>query len=406
MLRWQWEKTEVIHEALLAVDTRTTVHLTPTVLRYQTTLRYDVLQGRGARIRILLPSDQTLTRVEGEALRDWDIAAEVGGSVLSVEFLRPVESTTTLTLLTEQAVAGLPELAVLSVPQPLGVQRETGALSLVAEDVVARLEPTPGLRQVNAAAEELAAYRFSTRPVSLSVNLTRVEPIVQVTARVQAALEESRLWVRNELDLNVSSAGIYKLELIVPQGFTVADVTTDGLENWKVKEGVLYLGFGRRLLGERSIAVQLEQAFNTLPEQIHLRPLRLPEAVRATSLIGVRAVAGVNLKTTQVEGVREVSVAALPNHQDEQLAFRAETGDWQIVVSAETLAPRLVAEVFNLITLGDGLVGGSATVRYVMVNQGVTSLRIRLPAYWRNVEFTGPNLRRTEHQGDLWTLTL
>ena len=65
-----------------------------------------------------------------------------------------------------------------------------------------------------------------------------------------------------------------------------------------------------------------------------------------------------------------------------------------------------MAEIFNLLTIGDGVVGGSATVRYGIANQGVQQFRVRLPSHWRNVEFTGPNLRRKDKQDDVWTLSL
>ena len=50
-------------------------------------------------------------------------------------------------------------------------------------------------------------------------------------------------------------------------------------------------------------------------------------------------------------------------------------------------------------TIGDGLLGGSATIRYVIINQGVQEFRVKLPAHWKNIEFTGPNIRRKEQMG-------
>ena len=58
--------------------------------------------------------------------------------------------------------------------------------------------------------------------------------------------------------------------------------------------------------------------------------------------------------------------------------------------------PASVAEIFDLVTIGDGLVGGSATIRYGLINQGVQEFRVQVPAHWKNVEFTGPNIRRKE----------
>jgi type II secretory pathway pseudopilin PulG len=88
------------------------------------------------------------------------------------------------------------------------------------------------------------------------------------------------------------------------------------------------------------------------------------------------------------------------------LAFVSEQPGWTLSLSVERLEARVVAEVFNLVTIGDGLVGGSATVRYGIINQGVQQFRIVVPAHWKNLEFTGANIRRKEQQTNQWLITL
>jgi hypothetical protein len=145
-LRWQSRMAETALDALVAVDTRTVVQLAPAVIRYTTTLQYDVIQGRVAQVKVLLPAGQVLAKVVGDAIRDWQVTEAGGQSTLTLGFLRPVESATTVILSTEQTVAGLPVVAPLAAPQPLGVQRETGTFSVIAEDVMARLDEVSGLR--------------------------------------------------------------------------------------------------------------------------------------------------------------------------------------------------------------------------------------------------------------------
>ena len=96
----------------------------------------------------------------------------------------------------------------------------------------------------------------------------------------------------------------------------------------------------------------------------------------------------------------------LPDRTDEILAYTAEQPDWKLAIASEHLTARVVADVFNLVTIGDGLVGGSATIRYGLVNQGVQDFKIKVPANCKNVEFTGPDIRRKEQSGDIWTIGL
>ena len=171
-------------------------------------------------------------------------------------------------------------------------------------------------------------------------------------------------------------------------------------------DGKLRVNFSARVLGARKIDVQLEQALKTFPEQIAVSPLRVTGAAKETAQIGAASAAGIRLKTAELSGLREIPVNRLPNRSDELLAFTTEQPDWKISLASERLPARIVAEIFNLVTIGDGLVGGSATIRYGLINQGVQEFKVKLPAHWKNVEFTGPNIRRKELSGDVWTIGL
>jgi hypothetical protein len=405
-LRWQSKTTEVTRQSVVTVNSKITAQVSPAAVRYTAQFQYEVLQGRVSQLRFVLPRDQTLTRIEGEAVRDWRQTSENGQPILTVQLIHPMEQATTLVITAEQSLASLPFDLDLGLPQPLDIQRENGSLSVAAEDVQLRLGTLTGLRQVNAGENEAAAFRFSTRPASLRAQLTRVEPVISVAAQVHVLLEESRLLIRHEMTLNAAKAGIYNLEATPQPNLTVTDVKGDGVDEWKVANGRLTVSFSHRLLGDRKLAVTLEQALTNTPSEFPVWPLHVSGASKETVVIGAGSSPGIQLKTAAVDRAREIPASSLPDRRDELLAFRSERGDWAVALRAERLMPRVIAEAFNLVTIGDGLVGGSATVRFAIFNQGVQQFRVRLPGHWRNVEFTGLNLRRKDQQGDTWTVSL
>ncbi len=449
-LRWQSKTAEVARKSLVTVDTVATAQVTPTVIKFQTQFRYEILQASVPKLTIALPAAHALTKIQGDQIRDWNVKADGARQLLTVEFIKPIEKSYTLTLLTEQPVETTPLTAQVAPPQPLDIERESGSFSLSADDMLAEIDSAAGLRQVNAAAGTLAAYRFYGRPVTLAARLKRIEPLVKVADRVTARLEESRLLVSHALTLNVEKAGIYAVELTPQAGFVVADVRGEGVEDWKAADGKLRVNFSSRLLGTRRLDVQLEQANKTFPDQITVTPLRVTGATNETAQIGAASALGIRLKTAgELTGLREVPVSTLlrsgagaPPAGSQTaapavpasgalaetvaggapaplLAFTADAGDWKLTLAAERLPARVIAEVFNLITIGDGLVGGSATIRYGLINQGVQEFQVKLPAHWKNVEFTGPNIRRKETNAPvlavgavpdtnsvLWTITL
>ncbi len=405
-LRWQSRAAEVARKAVVAAESAITAQITPTVIKYSSQFRYDVIQGKLPKLTIALPATHALTRLVGEQIRDWSLATEGDKQILTVEFIKAVEKSYQLTVLSEQTVETTPATVSLAPPQPLDAERESGAFTLAAEDMQAEIDSASGLRQINATAGSLAAYRFSARPLALTLRLKRIESVVTASDRVTTRLEETRLLANHALTLNVEKAGIYQIELQPQPGFVVADVRGEGVDDWKMAEGKLRVNFANRVLGARRIEVQLEQALKKFPENFALEPLRVVGATKETAQVGAASAAGIQLKTAELVGLREIPVNRLPARTDELLAYTADAAEWKLSLSAERFSARVIAEIFNLVTVGDGLVGGSATIRYGLINQGVQEFRVKVPAHWKNVEFTGPSIRRKEQSGEVWTIGL
>lgn len=405
-LRWQAKVAQVSRKVLLTVDSTIAAQVTPTVIKYMSKFHYDVVQGSAAELTLTLPVAQSLTRLDGEEIRDWHLAANGNSQTLTVEFIKPVENSYDLTLYSEQPVENAAVNSSLNPPQPQNVERESGSLTVSAEDTLVEITAPAGLRQVNAPGNAIAAYEFNARPLTLALALKPIEPVVNVSDRVTAHLEETRLMIAHDLSLDVEKAGIYTLELAPQPGFAVADVHGDGVTDWNVSNGKILVNFSSRVLGSRQLNVQLEEALKNFPGQIGIAPLRVTRAAKETAQIGVASAPGIRLRTGTLLGLREIPVNRLQNRSDEILAYTAGQPDWNLSIASEQLAPRIVADVFNLVTVGDGIVGGSATIRYSIVNQGLQEFKVRVPSNFKNVDFTGPNIRRKEQTGDVWTIGL
>jgi type II secretory pathway pseudopilin PulG len=407
-LRWQSKAAEVARNALIAVETTSGALVTPAVIKVATTLHYELLQASVPSLRIALPPGQSLTKLTGDQFRTWDVAQDGARSILTIEFIKPIEKKYELALFTEQAVGSMPSTIEITAPQPLDIERESGSFTVTASDTVVDIAGASGLRRVNASGEALAAFQFSARPFLLTAGVKRVEPALTAGDRVTARLEESRLLVTHQVSLTVEKAGIYALEFTPPANFVVTGVRSGGVEDdWKLSDGKVRVAFAGRVLGTTNLEVQLEQALKTFPARITIAPLRAAGAAHETALIGVAAAPGLRVRTGEMTGAREIPVAQFGSRAgDEVLAFNSSQPDWNLILSTERLPARIGADIFNLITIGDGVVGGSATVRYDLVNQGVQEFHLTVPPHWKNVEFTGLNIRNRDPQSNAWTIHL
>jgi hypothetical protein len=405
-LRWRNQAAEAERKSFATAETSAEVNCTPVVIKYDTKIQYDILQAPLPRLTIALPENQALTQIQGDQIRDWRVESLDGRPTLTVEFLKPVEKSYTLAIHTEQTLDAAEAAIALALPQPLGVERESGLLVLRTEEVQVELGKTPGLLQANPPEGALAAFRFNLRPFQIAAKIKKTEAEITVRDRLGLQVEESRLVASHTLQITVAKAGIYGLNLRPQSGFEVVKVKGDGVEDWRFAEGRLVINFAAKLLDTRAIEVQLERVLPVFPETIPLEPLRVVGAKQETAQIGVSAAAGIRLKTGESTGLREVPVSELRPQANETLAYTAPQADWRVVLAAERPSARVVAEVFNLISIGDGMLGGSATLRFSILNQGMRRFRIQLPAMWKNVEFTGAGIRGKELTNEVWTITL
>src|SRR2546429_5216172 len=84
------------------------VQITPTVIKFATELRYEIVQGNLAKFSVMLPANHALTRVEGPQIRDWQATMEGDHQILTVELIKPVEKSYGLKLFSEQTVETTP----------------------------------------------------------------------------------------------------------------------------------------------------------------------------------------------------------------------------------------------------------------------------------------------------------
>ena len=107
-MRWQSKAAEVTRKSLVTVDTAASAQITPTVIKFNTALHYEILQAAVPRLTVALPASHALTRIQGEQIRDWQVKPDGERQVLTIEFIKPVEKACTVTLFSEQTVETTP----------------------------------------------------------------------------------------------------------------------------------------------------------------------------------------------------------------------------------------------------------------------------------------------------------
>jgi hypothetical protein len=169
--------------------------------------------------------------------------------------------------------------------------------------------------------------------------------------------------------------------------------------------------------GSYTLTIELTRTFKELPASITVAGVHPLDTVKLTGFISVSAEPGVATKTESFDGLTEIPVVSLPDYgtvgsAGGVLAFKfispepKAAPEWKLNVATEAIDAWVRAEILDRITVTETLASGHALIRYDIGNAPVKELRVKVPAAFRNVEITGPNIRSRERTGDVWRVEL
>ena len=264
------------------------------VMNTRATLDYQISQGELKQVRVQIPAGQRLLRVEGDAIRSWEIKDDT----LVVDLLKGVSPAWKLTVETEKVLEKLPATAKVELPHALDVKRETGLVALRAsEEVSLTVENAQELQRVDAeefyrAAPDkkdgiLSAFRFLKTDFSLSVRAETVQPQIEAVVRNSVQIGAESVQVAAQVDYTIKRAGVFALRLALPAGYRLESVTGDKVSQWveRNEDGapLVEVTLKERTIGAYTLNLVLAQNYRQPPKTLAIagvHPLGTREAQR------------------------------------------------------------------------------------------------------------------------------
>ncbi|PYI88336.1 MAG: hypothetical protein DME26_03785, partial [Verrucomicrobia bacterium] len=401
------------------------------MLNARATLDYQVTQGEMRQARVELPAGQRLLRVEGEAIRTWEVKTENGQSIVSVELLKGVAPNYRLMVETERVLETLPALVKAEIPHALDVKRETGLIALRGdEELELAVEHATELYRVDT--EEfgrstgqpiqgaLNAFRFLKPDFDLAARVAAIQPQIEAILRNDIRLGQEQVTLAAAIDYTIKRAGVFALKLVVPASYRLESISGTNIlqsaERDEAEQHILEVTLIERTTGAYGLRLQLAQTVKELPKTVNIvgvHPLGDPlGAEKVTGFVSVSVEPGVAIKPAAFDGLTEVPAGSLAGTDSPTssmvLAYKfiaskpQPTAPWKLSVTTEAVESWVRAEIISTLTLSDMLVSGRAVARFDIQNAPVKELRLRIPASFKNVEIAAPNIRRRDHDGEIW----
>ncbi len=228
-------------DLLASVTNHTQVSVADGLIHTDAFLRYDVLRGELTQLRVAVPKGDRILGVSSNDanVKGWKAADEATRQVITIELLSGAKKALTLEVHTERAapaeafdVVGLNDNAPAAGIHALDVVRESGQLVVTkGADLLLNIEKLTGLTRIEETevVESIRrpaslAYKFYSPKVELKLTAKAVEPRVLVNHVAKFQFLDDELRSNTQLHYTIERAGLFELQIRVPDRFVVDQV--------------------------------------------------------------------------------------------------------------------------------------------------------------------------------------
>lgn len=417
-LAWKESRPEAEGKLFFAAEMLSQITVSPGLMRQVDLLDFKVMQGELSRVSLSLRGDGEVTRVQGEQVLSWKVNSkpDTKERELVVQFNQPQKDQFTLQLQLQTPLGAFPQVVDAVQVRPDSATRFAGHIRVVNEGAV-RLEVTQvsGLSQISpeqfpeteatkaafrAPGPQRFAYRFSGSDFALRIQADQILPELSVSEVLTYHLAESELDLDAEIELDIREAPLRDLTLHVPKGYAIAKLTASGLSDYFLREPTdqpeseLRLVFGQPISGRQVIQLRLEHNQPLGATNWTLPRLEVAKAKSVRGHIGVSSDAGFRLTPERTLALTEIATAFFPRKTTGlQSAFRLSEPAWEASMRVERLPKTVQAEVLHLFSIGEGIAYGSSVLNYQVSGAPISTFKIELSDEYKNIEFTGKDLR-------------
>jgi hypothetical protein len=429
--------------ALATVQVRQEVTIDERVIRTRATLIYEISRADLSTLQVAVPVDHDVVNVFDDNVKGWKQKNDALGRTITVDLFQPARGTQNLVIELEKFIGDkdMPaEMARQQVKAPviraLDVGRQQGILVVrLADSLRSEVDSRLDLLQIDAA--ELPAplagqnwayaFRYSRAAYDLTLTVESVKPQVEVDQLAEVFLEPQQTTVTLLAIYNIQRAGVFQLELDVPEGYDVRQVqgrdvgpagasavqvdshhladrdiqvTVDGQQETRKSKSRLNVNLSRKALGKVALAVELQRrqedpnlltptgtksaidipVIRVNPQSAARSQGRLlvytPEslAVHPTEQVGLRPIS----PAEAVQGVESLRAGRFPLLR-ELLAYAFTQEPARLKVEAERRKPYIEVQQTLIARIEQGVVKYESIFHYHVKYSSVKSLRLDVP---------------------------
>ena len=417
-LAWKEARAEAEGKLFYAAEMLSQISVSPGLMRQAALLDFKVMQGELNRVTLRLRGAGEVTRVQGDQVLAWSVEPGTNSADrrLVVQLNQPQKDQFAFQVQAQTPLGAFPQTADVLQLRPEGSTRSAGYFRIVNEGAVRLyVAHATGLSQISpeqfpeteatkamfrATGAQRFAYRFSGADFALRVQADQILPELSASEVLAYHLGESELAIDAEIELDIREAPLRELLLRIPKGYALSPPTAPGLSDYFTSEppgdaqAELRIVYGQPVSGRQVIQLRMERNQALGGTNWDLPRIDVATAKSVRGYVGVSADAGFRLTPGATHALTDVATAFFPRKvAGLQTAFRLNDPAWEATLRVERLPQSVLADVFHLFSIGEGIAYGSSVMNYTVSGAPVPAFRVELSDEYFNVEFTGKDIR-------------
>ena len=426
-IRWQPQRVEARTGQLVSVDQALLVEVLDSGVHYHGTFHYRVQQGSLNEVQLRIPPELAVRRVEGVGVADWSIETDPttgpdpGAERLVISLKTEVTTGTDVDVHCFRRDRRLTGSIDVGGPEPLGVVRETGRVAIgCSSPFRVRVGETSRVDQINRAGLNLAqepsdgcallsAYRYTSRPWRVQIEVERRRPWVEVSDRTAVVVTSRQVTLRSLLTAEVSGAPVPSFEVRLPASLRVSQVRVPPGADWFLdrddEHQQLKVELSEPADGKLNLAVTGSLVRDSSEAEFVVPGVTVEGVQAQRGQLAIYVDDDLEAVLTSDGGARPVDPAALESvlrtdgGRTVHYAFQYESPPEDLRLRLSPAPSRLNADVTTVISVREGEVAYVSKVDFEIRQAGRRRFRVVTPQWLGDdVELEGEQIRQIRSQ--------
>ncbi|MDM8515183.1 hypothetical protein QUF76_03200 [Desulfobacterales bacterium HSG16] len=402
---WLAKSEKKTAQALIFAKTSSMLKIEESVYSIDTDIQFSVIQAKTGNFNVQLPEGLSIVNVKGENIRQWDTD---DNGMLLVTLFKKIEGNYKLSLKTElYRDPAQKKFAYPAIKIP-DAKREEGIIAVnAAPSLKVKMEGTSKVTQVDSDDNQLFAFQYFRHPFELKFSISEIKPEIRAYIKTRVHIGEHIIAVNSEILYNIKGAGVFFLDLIIPETFSVSDVGNQKtVESYSISktEGkrVMHVVLKARAFGKFALPVHMEKPRSSDDLSFQLPQISCMNIQREEGIIALSLRKNLKMSTRDTKGLVPVNPRSLQNagfspesRLSELVAgYRFTGNEYGATLDIEKRKTRVTAAVERGVIIEETGITTTDIIRYNILFAPIRTLKIEVPAdLGKDARIFGKNIK-------------